>query len=139
MSWYEAAAYAAFRGKSLPTLYHWIRAALPSSEHVMSMSPEIVPLSNFGSDSAAPVGSYPGIGASGAVDLAGNLREWGFNASGENRFSLGGAWNEPVYTFTQPAGMDPFDRSAVNGFRCMKDPRREDAGRAESIDRAPRD
>ena len=121
VSWYEAAAYAAFRGKSLPTLYHWIRAALPSSEHVMSMSPEIVPLSNFGSDSAARVGSYPGIGASGAVDLAGNLREWGFNASGENRFSLGGAWNEPVYTFTQPAGMDPFDRSAVNGFRCMKD------------------
>ena len=121
VSWYEAAAYAAFRGKSLPTVYHWIRAALPSSEHVMSLSPEIVPLSNFGGDGPAPVGSYPDIGASGATDLAGNLREWCWNASGENRFSLGGAWNEPVYTFNQPARMDPFDRSPINGFRCMKE------------------
>ncbi len=120
VSWYEAAAYAAFRDKSLPTVYHWVRAALPSSEHVMSLSPEIVPLSNFGGDGPAPVG-YPGIGASGAADLAGNHREWGWNASGENRFALGGAWNEPVYTFTAPARMDPFDRSAINGFRCMKE------------------
>ena len=133
VSWYEAAAYAAFRGKSLPTVYHWVRAALPSSEHVMSMSPEIVPLSNFGSDGPAPVGSYPGIGASGAADLAGNLREWGFNASGENRFSLGGAWNEPVYTFTQPTRMDPFDRTAINGFRCMK----ERDGKTPEEQRAP--
>ena len=125
VSWYEAAAYAAFRGKSLPTVYHWARAALPSSEHVMSLSPEIVPLSNFGGDGPAPVGSYPGIGASGAADLAGNLREWAWNASGENRFSLGGAWNEPVYTFNQPAPMDPFDRSSINGFRCMKERDRE--------------
>ncbi len=28
ISWYEAAAYAAFRGQSLPTAYHWERAAL---------------------------------------------------------------------------------------------------------------
>ena len=27
VSWYEAAAYAAFAGKSLPTIYHWYRAA----------------------------------------------------------------------------------------------------------------
>ena len=27
VSWYEAAAYAAFAGKSLPTVYHWYRAA----------------------------------------------------------------------------------------------------------------
>ena len=38
VSWYEAAAYASFRGKSLPTVYHWVRAALPSSEHVMSLA-----------------------------------------------------------------------------------------------------
>ena len=67
VSWYEAAAYASFRGKSLPTVYHWVRAALPSSEHVMSLAREIVPLSNFGGDGPARVGSYPGIGASGAA------------------------------------------------------------------------
>ena len=27
VSWYEAAAYAKFTGKSLPTLYHWVRGA----------------------------------------------------------------------------------------------------------------
>ena len=120
VSWYEAAAYAAFRGKSLPTVYHWVRAALPSSEHVMSLAAEIVPLSNFGGDGPAPVGSYPGIGASGAADLAGNFREWCWNASGELRYSLGGSWNEPVYMFQAALRMDPFDRSPANGFRCMK-------------------
>jgi dienelactone hydrolase len=120
VSWYEAAAYASFRGKSLPTLYHWVRAALPSSEHVMSLATEIVPLSNFGGDGPAPVGSYPGIGASGAADLAGNFREWCWNASGGLRYSLGGSWNEPVYMFTAALPMDPFDRSPANGFRCMK-------------------
>ena len=120
VSWYEAAAYASFRGKSLPTLYHWVRAALPSSEHVMSLAREIVPLSNFGGDGPAPVGSYPGIGASGAADLAGNFREWCWNASGELRYSLGGSWNEPVYMFQAALRMDPFDRSPANGFRCMK-------------------
>jgi len=120
VSWYEAAAYAAFRGKSLPTVYHWVRAALPSSEHVMSLATEIVPLSNFGSDGPAPVGSYPGIGASGAADLAGNFREWCWNASGELRYSLGGSWNEPVYMFQAALRMNPFDRSPANGFRCMK-------------------
>ena len=120
VSWYEAAAYAAFRGKSLPTVYHWVRAALPSSEHVMSLATEIVPLSNFGGDGPAPVGSYPGIGASGAADLAGNFREWCWNASGELRYSLGGSWNEPVYMFQAALRMDPFDRSPANGFRCMK-------------------
>ncbi len=29
VSWYEAAAYADFRGKQLPTIYHWYRAADP--------------------------------------------------------------------------------------------------------------
>ena len=120
VSWYEAAAYASFRGKSLPTVYHWVRAALPSSEHVMSLAREIVPLSNFGGDGPARVGSYPGIGASGAADLAGNFREWCWNASGELRYSLGGSWNEPVYMFQAALRMDPFDRSPANGFRCMK-------------------
>ncbi len=31
VSWYEAAAYAAFAGKSLPTIHHWYRAAAPGA------------------------------------------------------------------------------------------------------------
>ena len=121
VSWYEAAAYATFRGKALPTVYHWMRAALPGSEHTLPLAPHILPLSNFGTDGPAPVGSFPGIGVSGATDLAGNAREWCWNAAGERYLSLGGAWKEPIYRFTEAAPIDPFDRSPINGFRCMKE------------------
>ena len=121
VSWYEAAAYAAFRGNSLPTIHHWMRAALPGTEHTMPLVPEILPLSNFGRGGPAPVGSFPGIGVSGAVDLAGNLREWCWNAAGDRRYVLGGAWSEPLYAFTDGGALDPFDRSALNGFRTMRE------------------
>src|SRR6185436_3165495 len=42
VSWYEAAAYAEFAGKSLPTLAHWCWAA------DFRTAPFIIPLSNFG-------------------------------------------------------------------------------------------
>ena len=42
VSWYEAAAYAAFRGKHLPTIYHWTHAARPELGNSITRS------SNFG-------------------------------------------------------------------------------------------
>ena len=42
VSWYEAAAYAEFAGKTLPTIYHWVNAASNWA------SASIVPASNFG-------------------------------------------------------------------------------------------
>jgi len=48
VSWYEAAAYAEFVGKSLPTIYHWDWAADPwmsdprSTNDILSMIPGIV-------------------------------------------------------------------------------------------------
>ena len=42
ISWFEAAAFAEFVGKSLPTLYHWYRAA-----NVDELSSDILRLSNF--------------------------------------------------------------------------------------------
>src|SRR5439155_15829144 len=41
VSWYEAAAYAEYAGKSLPTVYHWINAAGTSD------AGRIIPLRNF--------------------------------------------------------------------------------------------
>ena len=39
VSWYEAAAYAEFAGKALPTVYHWSRAAgTPASGYVVPLS-----------------------------------------------------------------------------------------------------
>jgi serine/threonine protein kinase/dienelactone hydrolase len=117
VSWYEAAAYAEFAGKQLPTVTHWRWASGIESGH------HLIPLSNVSGDDLAPLGSFKGMGPYGTYDMAGNAREWCWNQviPGKKRFILGGGWNDPDYTFTHnQTAMHPFDRSATNGFRCMK-------------------
>jgi formylglycine-generating enzyme required for sulfatase activity/dienelactone hydrolase len=115
VSWFEAAAYAEFAGKMLPTIYHWKAAASPVSGQ------SILPLSNFGGKGPAPVGTYQGISWSGTYDMAGNAKEWVFNEDiTGKRYILGGAWNEPTYLFFQADARSPFDRSPNFGFRCAK-------------------
>jgi len=114
VSWYEGAAYCEFAGKTLPTVHHWRRAA------GIGVQATILQLSNFTGQGPARVGSYRGLGPYGTYDTAGNVKEWCWNASGENRYILGGAWNEPKYMFYMADARLPFDRSAANGFRCAK-------------------
>jgi len=114
VSWYEAAAYAAFAGKSLPTVSHWYAAAYPG------MSPAVIRLSNFDNAGLATPGKYQGISAGGAYDMGGNVKEWCWNSGGAKRYLLGGSWRDPAYQFTAPDAQDPFDRSPDNGFRCAK-------------------
>jgi pimeloyl-ACP methyl ester carboxylesterase len=114
VSWYEAAAYAKFTGKSLPTVYHWYNAAS------VKFAASIVPLSNFSGQSPAPVGSHTGISAFGTSDMAGNVREWCVNTSGQDHFILGGGWNDEPYQFTDAYTQAPFDRSPTNGIRLVK-------------------
>jgi serine/threonine protein kinase/cephalosporin-C deacetylase-like acetyl esterase len=114
ISWFEAAAYAEFVEKELPTVYHWIKASShPAGGYFL-------PQSNFGREDTAPVGKYQNIGFYGTYDMAGNVREWCFNQSGDQRFSLGGSWNDPSYMFNYANYVSPFDRSLQNGFRCIK-------------------
>jgi serine/threonine protein kinase/formylglycine-generating enzyme required for sulfatase activity/dienelactone hydrolase len=115
ISWYEALAYAEFVGKSLPTIYHWNRAAGPFSASF------IVPASNFGSSGIVPVGSKPDMGPWGTFDMAGNVKEWVWNqADPGKRYLLGGAWDEPNYMFIDPDAQSPLLRTANIGFRCVK-------------------
>jgi len=114
VSWHEAAAYCEFAGKSLPTAHHWRRAA------GIGVYVTILQLSNLPGQGPARVGSYGGLGPYGTYDTAGNVKEWCWNASGENRYIMGGAWSEPKYMFYLPDARSPFDRSATNGFRCAK-------------------
>ncbi len=114
VSWYEAAAYAAYAGRSLPTLYHWYRAA------GLGRFADILAVSNFNGRGPAPVGSHQGIGGFGTFDMAGNVKEWCWNASGDKRFLLGGAWNEPRYMFGDYDAKPPLERAAGHGFRLAK-------------------
>jgi eukaryotic-like serine/threonine-protein kinase len=114
VSWYEAAAFAEFAGKTLPTAHQWQKAAWTW------FASEIAPLSNFGGQGLAPVGSYQGMSPYGTYDMGGNAKEWCWNATGEKRFILGGAWNEPAYMFVDHDAQSPFDRLPTYGFRCVK-------------------
>jgi len=116
VSWYEAAAYAAFRGKRLPTIYHWSHAARPD------LGDAITRVSNFGGTGPQPVSTSRGLGPYGTADMAGNVKEWVWNDTGTGtRYLLGGAWNEPDYQFMYSDSRSPLDRSDTNGFRCMSD------------------
>ena len=119
VSWYEAAAYAQFAGKSLPTFYHWHAAAGYSSYS------DILRLSNFSGKGPAQVGTHQGLSPFGSYDMAGNVREWCWNQveakDDSRRYILGGSWNEASYVFTlHNDAAPPFDRSVINGFRCAQ-------------------
>jgi dienelactone hydrolase len=115
VSWYEAAAYAAWAGKDLPAMSQWYYAAPP---YVASYT---VRASNISGDRIEPVGPARGVGPFGTYDMAGNAREWVLNPLGsDRRVILGGAWTSPSYLYSEPEALSPFDRSPTNGFRCVR-------------------
>ncbi len=134
VSWYEAAAYAAWAGKSLPTLFHWSRVAFTNA------SGQIAPLANFAGRGTVPVGSTRSVNRFGVRDLAGNVREWVRNPIDprpDRRFILGGGWNDPGYAFVDAYAQPALDRSPSNGFRCLRalepDPRAAELARAIEV------
>ena len=116
VSWYEASAYAAFSGKSLPTIAQWYNAAPPE------IATYAVQESNFSLTSLAPVGNFKESRALRHIRHGWQCcREWCENEVGTNlRFILGGTWNSPTYLYTSPEALSPFDRSPTNGFRAVR-------------------
>ncbi len=103
ISWYEAAAYAEFVGKNLPTGYHWnmARGGYTTLIQVPQFGGYAIfaPFSNFRGKGPVPVGSLPGITSYGAFDMAGNVREWCWNETPKGRLIRGGAWDDNTYMF----------------------------------------
>ena len=121
VSWYEAAAYAVWTDKSLPTGTHWGRAR--GEQTPLILFPQMggyatfAPFSNFGGAGPIEAASLPGITAFGAYDMAGNVREWCWNETDKGRLIRGGAWGDNTYMFSKLSQAPPFDRSERNGFR----------------------
>jgi hypothetical protein len=115
LSWYEATAYAAYAGKSLPVMGQWYQAAdFDVAEYTAQMS-------NLRGGKVAAVGDYNGMGQFGTYDMAGNVREWTANpVDGDLRLILGGSWRSPDYLYSSPEALSPYDRSDTNGFRCVR-------------------
>ena len=110
-----AAAAAAFRGKRLPTIYHWSYAAKPELGNAITRS------SHFGGGGHVRVGTAPGLGAYGTVDMAGNVKEWVWNeqTAPANATSLAARGTILTTSFSTRMPGRLFDRSDTNGFRCV--------------------
>jgi eukaryotic-like serine/threonine-protein kinase len=114
VSWYEAAAYCDSVHKTLPTAYHWFQAA------GAGFFSTILQLSNFSGHGLQPVGKNRGLSQYGALDMAGNAKEWSSSRVGNRRAILGGSWNEPSYMFGVLDAAEPFERRPTFGLRCAR-------------------
>jgi serine/threonine protein kinase/formylglycine-generating enzyme required for sulfatase activity/dienelactone hydrolase len=133
VSWYEAAAYAEYAGKSLPTVYHWTNASQADFTALISSG------SNFRDVGTHPVGGRGTLSGFGTTDMAGNVKEWCWNESRDGkRFILGGGFGEPPYMFKFTDAQLAWDRRPNFGFRCVNLNSRPTAAAAAKIETTSR-
>jgi len=128
ITWYEAAAFAAFKGKQLPTIFQWEKAARNGNvEAIADYMPwgifyageTLAYRANFENNGPLPVSSSEfGMSPFGSYNMAGNVSEWCLNETSQGFITSGGAWGEPSYTFANYGTFPGFYSSNKLGFRC---------------------
>lgn len=140
VNWPEARAYCQWRGKDLPTLYQWQAAARPRNYTPFGTiypwgifeAAEVSQRANLRSQGTLPVGSQPfGMSHVGAMDMAGNVREWLLNEWAPGRAIAGGSWRDDVYQFLEQGSAEETRGADDLGFRCALGEDREGAARLE--------
>jgi DNA-binding winged helix-turn-helix (wHTH) protein/dienelactone hydrolase len=122
ISWYEAVAYARFRGATLPTIHHWARAAFGPFDPRFNVAPSVALASRFSSPGPVSADAELGLGPWGTLHMSGNVREWLWNFAGENALAPGGAWLDYATQNWGTFPVAPMDRSPANGVRLMQPP-----------------
>src|SRR5262249_11049707 len=131
VSWYEAAAYAAYRGKQLPTVFQWEKAARNGAwTHFWGivmpwglggMRGAVDDRANFQGRGTVPVDRFEfGMSPFGCYQMAGNAAEWCRNARPLGFTTAGGSWQDPLYLYAMYGQFPGFYRANTLGFRCAR-------------------
>ncbi len=115
ISWFEARAFAKYKGLKLPNVFQWLHSASLSGFN--GFIPELKS-SNYNSNKLNEV-NYSNEKKL-LPNIAGNVREWVNNPNGDKYGILGGAYMDNSYTFNSFYSLSPFDRSDGNWFRLVK-------------------
>jgi formylglycine-generating enzyme required for sulfatase activity len=130
--WYEAAAYAEFRGKQLSTVFQWEKAARDGADTVFwgTVLPwgysagghdNLDDRANFKGQGTMPVDSLEfGMSPFGCYNMAGNVAEWCFNRRPLGFSTMGGSWKDMLYLFAHYGQFPGFYSAPWLGFRCAR-------------------
>jgi eukaryotic-like serine/threonine-protein kinase len=129
ITWYEASAYAEFRGKKLPTVFQWEKAARDGTFDprynampwgFIRQGETTDGRANMRGTGTVNVESNEfGMSPFGAYNMAGNVYEWNLNQSPEGFITSGGAWNDLSYSFGDYGEYPGMYSSNRIGFRCV--------------------